>query len=728
MRICEKCGQEYDEHLLSCPHCGAVPDPSALEDATALFDTIMVDDIIPDYSPFIEIDSINKGKEPLTENDLFIPSDSLESDTLPDTQLETLSDSDSISGSDSYTEENQKIENDSVSGDTREFDPVDLPVVAVSATTDIPESHEDPERERMVREMFGESQKVTHDLSIGERFSFWLEDLKNNLFSFLPERKPKEKTNKTDNEIHPEINMNTVGPANTIADSPESLSYPVDSETVSTDNNCYSDESSTEEIRGLSDPTTLEGSVLIDDVSENETPIIPDDTVSVEESSDLVSIVLPNVHSTSEELLPDSAEKSSFDDTFKSEEKSLSETDASQTETAKDNEGNDLQPDLIAESCASVPSYTENYDNEIKEQDNSYLQDSSDPNSSDEELRAHTDPESYEADYIDSGLVSNETAQDSENSSDTMTLEPDKSFEESSLEIESAFSADPAETEEPDSTSIDYKVTEHLVSPITNIQPDDEISDEFDIPENVEYNKIFTSESIDATVTQEESIPTELADSQFTDNQVSTDDTQDNIFSEVPSDTTYESQTDHTHLFVKESENNTKLLRRRGLNKGVVIALALLLIGSLLYGVFGYYIPKIKAEAQEAADREAAYQNLVCGTWMSDVFIYAEETHPSREVLTLGKDYSYKCDIWTSSSDREAFDPEIWSVTDTNSGSYFLELDTGSIRVSYTGQDGKEHIYRRFVREVNANKLILREYYNENLTEYFDVVFERYSP
>ena len=112
---------------------------------------------------------------------------------------------------------------------------------------------------------------------------------------------------------------------------------------------------------------------------------------------------------------------------------------------------------------------------------------------------------------------------------------------------------------------------------------------------------------------------------------------------------------------------------------------------------------------------------------MSDVFIYAEETHPSREVLTLTTDMKYQCDIWTSSSDREAFDPQIWSVTDSNSGTYYLELDTASIRIYYTGDDGQEYVYRRYIRELTEDKLVLREYYNENLSEYYDVTFTKFE-
>jgi len=174
-------------------------------------------------------------------------------------------------------------------------------------------------------------------------------------------------------------------------------------------------------------------------------------------------------------------------------------------------------------------------------------------------------------------------------------------------------------------------------------------------------------------------------------------------------------------------DKKSRLLRKKGLGKAAVLGLALLAILSMLGVLFLWIIPQKRAEQQAIEERENAYLDFLCDTWMSDVFIYADQIHPSREVLTLNKDYTYRCDIWTSSSDREAFDPEIWSITDTNEGTYYLELDTASIRIYYTGDDGEDYVYRRYIRQLDDNVLVLREYYNETLSEYYDVTFSKYT-
>ena len=177
----------------------------------------------------------------------------------------------------------------------------------------------------------------------------------------------------------------------------------------------------------------------------------------------------------------------------------------------------------------------------------------------------------------------------------------------------------------------------------------------------------------------------------------------------------------------KPAVDGSKLLKKKGLGKVWVLGLAIAAILAVLGVIFFWIVPQKQAEQQAIEDRENAYLDFLCDTWMSDVFIYAEEEHPSREVLTLNRDMTYRCDIWTSSSDREAFDPEIWSITDTNEGTYYLELDTASLRIYYTGEDGEDYVYRRYIRDLNEDTLVLREYYNETLSEYYDVSFTKYQ-
>lgn len=277
--------------------------------------------------------------------------------------------------------------------------------------------------------------------------------------------------------------------------------------------------------------------------------------------------------------------------------------------------------------------------------------------------------------------------------------------------------------------------------------PDDE-SDLFDeilsdgsVLEEEPIPEVFDSEEIEeqpvSVSNQEEPSPitegsteTENEDEDLEKEEESKDETPaESEPSETPSTTVFhaDTDTDSAGETSSDKENRNKLLKKKGLSRPIVLSLALIAILAVLGVVFLWILPQKQAEQQAIEAQENAYLDFLCDTWMSDVFIYAEETHPSREVLTLTKDLHYHCDIWTSSSDREAFDPDIWSITDTNDGTYYLELDTASIRVYYTGEDGQEYVYRRYIRELTEDTLILREYYNENLSEYYDVTFTKYE-
>ncbi|MBR0343162.1 MAG: hypothetical protein IJH64_13125 [Oscillospiraceae bacterium] len=213
-------------------------------------------------------------------------------------------------------------------------------------------------------------------------------------------------------------------------------------------------------------------------------------------------------------------------------------------------------------------------------------------------------------------------------------------------------------------------------------------------------------------------------DTEHEENAILADEEDTSVLSEA---ITSEEAEDGSTTVSSDAENGAKLLKKKGLGKAGVLILALLAVLAVVGVIFFYILPQKQAEQQAIEDRVNSYLEFLCDTWMSDVFIYADQEHPSREVLTLNKDFTYRCDIWTSSSDREAFDPEIWSITDTNEGTYYLELDTASLRIYYTGDDGEDYVYRRYIRELDDDVLVLREYYNETLSEYYDVTFSKYK-
>ncbi len=695
MRICEKCGHEYDEHLLSCPHCGAIPDPAALEDATALFDTILSDDLIPEFSPFTEeTEQTNNNDDEYTTEEYNSASDS--SSLNPDT--DQSEDIDSTAEPIGISEEITIPDLIPASGDTKEFDPVELPVIPSNPSSQgTPESHEDPERERLVREMYEGANEEENKQSLGNRLSFFFDDVKDSLLSLFPSKKTENKKISSDDISIQENNIKSEEPIDDTDSDSDHTILPSDTDSASQEIEdpavqCVSDEITVpDESESLTDNNTPEVESCIEEIDDSDERSEPDKYVpysdeSIESSDYLVNDDLSTIDETSSS---ESVNKVISTDGLPTESE-IVEHDFSEA----GHDDPDVSCSLSLEEC---PAESKS-DSKADQENNNAYEDESDDGT---ELTVSTEVREMDS-------AAELTQDDSDSVMDDNSMNGTLSLTSSENE---AYMPQDLSPESPPIFSEEFSNNE-LTSETVTTDSDPDFQSISDYSENTEDSMPRIPELIDYDHGQSAALPDEDSPSETMDDSPSN------------ADANHEPNT----LFVKGNETKDKLLKAKGLNKGFVIAIAFLLIGALSYGIFGYYIPKLRAEAQEIADKEAAAQDLLCGSWMSDVFIYADETHPSREVLSLGKDYSYKCEIWTSSSDREAFDPEIWSVTDTNSGTYVLELDSASIRVSYTGQDGKEHIYRRFVREVSSNKLVLREYYNENLTEYFDVVFERYTP
>ncbi|MBP0968910.1 MAG: hypothetical protein J5744_02070 [Oscillospiraceae bacterium] len=155
--------------------------------------------------------------------------------------------------------------------------------------------------------------------------------------------------------------------------------------------------------------------------------------------------------------------------------------------------------------------------------------------------------------------------------------------------------------------------------------------------------------------------------------------------------------------------------------------LSLLALISLICAVFMIAVPLVQARQQDEAAKETAYMDFLRGEWLSETFIYSGKEFPSCEILKIDKNGRFESEIWTSPNDREKYDPETWTLTASQTGDLRLELDTSSLRVSYTDSDGNTMVYRRYILQLDTSSLVLREYYNEKLTDYYDVVFVRHD-
>ncbi len=178
----------------------------------------------------------------------------------------------------------------------------------------------------------------------------------------------------------------------------------------------------------------------------------------------------------------------------------------------------------------------------------------------------------------------------------------------------------------------------------------------------------------------------------------------------------------HSIFHTDVDPEDRPLRKRNGLfSKAILIMAALALAGM----VFGIILPFFRLSDDSDAAKEKAYMNFICGSWISSSFVYSDGSFPTKEIFIVNKDYTFKSYIVVSPDDSEVYDKDTWKVTDTDEGTFSIYSENSAIGVTYTTTSGDQYSYFRYIRSLDSSSMTLREYYNEEMTDYFDVIFTR---
>ena len=166
-------------------------------------------------------------------------------------------------------------------------------------------------------------------------------------------------------------------------------------------------------------------------------------------------------------------------------------------------------------------------------------------------------------------------------------------------------------------------------------------------------------------------------------------------------------------------------LRGSLLGKGGALFILLMSAAAVVAAIVMIVVPLWQQRQAQQQSETDAYLTYLCGSWLSEPFTYAEDeaSTPIREMLVLEDDYTFSSTNYASPNDRDTYDPATWTACDATAGSWALELETASIRFYYQREDGSTYVYRRYIRDLTSASLVMREYYNEQMTDYYDVVF-----
>lgn len=163
--------------------------------------------------------------------------------------------------------------------------------------------------------------------------------------------------------------------------------------------------------------------------------------------------------------------------------------------------------------------------------------------------------------------------------------------------------------------------------------------------------------------------------------------------------------------------------RTQSLGKLGVTLIVLLVLAALF---FGYSLYK-KLSAPTDAISADVIANYVEGNWMSGEFIYNEDADSQRyvEYLVLHEDGTFQLQVLVpDKTNPDGYLTGEWIVETDYSGTYTIDAEANILILQFT-LDGETVALNRHIVAIDQNTLTLREYYDNLMTDYFDVTFTR---
>lgn len=158
------------------------------------------------------------------------------------------------------------------------------------------------------------------------------------------------------------------------------------------------------------------------------------------------------------------------------------------------------------------------------------------------------------------------------------------------------------------------------------------------------------------------------------------------------------------------------------MSKLSIVLIALMVVAVALMG----FLLVRKALAPAVMDNETFAAHLE-GTWLSQQYYFQEEGEGRYFVdyLTLRADGTFTLLVLEPNrSIPNGYETGDWEVYKEYTGTYTVDAGQGLFRLFY-GSEGEDLFMTRQVLDISDGAITLREYYNEQLTEYFDLSYTR---
>lgn len=166
--------------------------------------------------------------------------------------------------------------------------------------------------------------------------------------------------------------------------------------------------------------------------------------------------------------------------------------------------------------------------------------------------------------------------------------------------------------------------------------------------------------------------------------------------------------------------------QKTGVSKLGISLVAVLVIMVTVFTVL--VIGKLK-QAPVEVDEEYYLKKLV-GTWISEKFVFVDDAETKIyyvELLEIKEDGTFTLQyLVVNDSIPDGYLEGDWEISEEFSGTVKIFTDMRTLGLIYK-QDGQDFVFAREFIELERDKMILREYFDEEKTENFDLEFKKIS-
>ncbi len=160
---------------------------------------------------------------------------------------------------------------------------------------------------------------------------------------------------------------------------------------------------------------------------------------------------------------------------------------------------------------------------------------------------------------------------------------------------------------------------------------------------------------------------------------------------------------------------------------GILGKLGVTLLAILAAAVFVFGVSCLVRYMKEPPASDSALMlQYISGTWLSEPFVFAEDTsHSYVEEFTVYQDGSFTLrHLVPDARFENGYEEGLWEVDYRISGTVELLPENRCLLLEYA-EFGQEYYFDRYLIETGDDRLVLREFYDDAATESYDIIYKR---